>query len=64
MHLIDAPGTALPSVEGILIGFDHVLSEYRVGVARLHWAPGGEPDALESRELRIHRGRVAFYEVL
>lgn len=63
MHLLDAPGVALPTVEGVLVGFDRVRNEYRLGVPSLTWAAGANPDHLEeARELRIPRERVVFYE--
>lgn len=61
---MDAPGVPLPSVEGVLLGLDRGLGEYRVAVAELRWAPGGNPDVLEAQELRVPRERVAFYEVV
>ena len=64
LHLVDQPGNSLPSVEGVLVGFDHIMQEYQVAIPELHWAAGGNPDHLEARQLRVHRGRVAFYEVL
>ena len=62
MHLIDQPGTNLPSVEGILVASRS--SEFVIALPVLHVAVGANPKALESRELVIPRERVAFYEVL
>lgn len=64
MHLVDAPGVPLPSVEGVLLGLDRGLGEYRIAVAELRWSAGGNPDVLEAQELRVPRERVAFYEVV
>ena len=62
MHLLDAPGVELPSVEGLLVG--RRRSEYVVGVPRLVTDPVGVPADLDSRYLVIPRERVAFYEVI
>jgi hypothetical protein len=65
MHLVDeSPRVALPSVEGVLLGFDHALKEYRLGVPELLFAAGGNADKLDAKELRLPRERVAFYEVV
>ena len=64
MHLVDSPGVALPSVEGVLVGYDHGINEYRLAVPELLFAAGAKPDKLDTKELRIARERVAFYEVI
>lgn len=63
-HLMDEPGVALPSVEGIYLGYDWRLREYRLARGELLFAAGARPDVLENDEIRIARERVAFYEVL
>lgn len=63
VHLIDAPGTQLPSVEGLLVA--KRPREYVLALPRLITeavVAGGEPTELESRRLVIPRERVAFYE--
>lgn len=66
LHLVDpGPGGALPSIEGVLVGYDALLREYRVAVPELLFAAGAEPVRPEdARELRVARERVAFYEVV
>lgn len=64
VHLMDpAPGSNLPTVEGLLIG-QHG-AHYRVAVPELLVAAGAQPLQLQdARELMIPRDRVAFIEVL
>lgn len=66
LHLADPhPGADLPSVEGILVGYDRGLREYRIVDPELLVAAGAEPARLaDARELRVPRDRVAFYEVI
>lgn len=62
MHLLD---DRLPRVEGILVGRDRVLGEYRIAVPELQFnADAVKTPLSEARELRIPRERVAFYEVV
>lgn len=63
LHLIDRPGAALPSVEGVLLG--RRAGEFRVGDAALLLAANADPSVLrDAAELRVPAGNVAFYEVL
>ena len=61
MHLVDAPGIQLPSIEGILVRRGR---EYVLAVPALLTAVGRNPDPLESKQVAVPRERVAFYEVL
>ena len=61
-HLLD---DRLPRVEGVLLGRDRGLGEYRIAVPELQFSPEAVKTPLaEARELRIPRERVAFYEVV
>lgn len=62
MHLIDRPGSDLPSVEGLLVS--RRRGEYLLALPSLLTAVGANPAELESRWVAIPRDRVAFYEVL
>lgn len=62
VHLIDEPGSQLPSIEGVLVS--RRRREYMVAVPKLVIAAGRDPEELQSRALCIPRDRVAFYEVL
>lgn len=61
MHLVDAPGIQLPSIEGILVRRGR---EYVLAVPALLTAVGRDPDQLESKMVAVPRERVAFFEVL
>ena len=61
MHLMDAPGIQLPSVEGLLM---RRFPEYVISVPALWSNPQRDPDQLEARSVNVPRERVAFYEVL
>lgn len=62
IHLVDPPGMALPSVEGLLVS--RRRGEYAIAVPKLVSAPEGAPVELESQLLMIPHDRVAFYEVI
>lgn len=63
LHLVDRPGVALPSVEGVLLG--RRSGEYRVADPALLLAVNAEVTRLsDAAELRVPRENVAFYEVL
>ena len=63
LHLVDRPGAALPSVEGILLA--RRASEYWIGEPQLLIAAGASPTVLsDAKELRVPSQNVAFYEVL
>lgn len=68
VHLLDpSPEMRLPSVEGIMLRgpiASWICREYRIARTQLILAPEAKPTELGSRELRIPRERVAFYEVL
>lgn len=61
LHLVDAPGVELPSVEGYLVGrrYGHYLVEIPKIVRAEH-----QTLPLESRLVEIPAERVAFYEVI
>lgn len=68
-HLLDpSPEMRLPSLEGLLVGgaiISWVRREYRIALPVLIDAPApAKPKELASREMRIPRERVAFFEVL
>ena len=59
MHLIEPPGSELPSIEGILVSR---RPEYVLGVPVLHTTTDSAPIELEARHVVIPRERIAFYE--
>lgn len=67
-HLLDpTPEMQMPSIEGLLLGSAFVSwlrREYRIALPTLIVNAEAKPTELGSRELRIPRERVAFYEVL
>lgn len=68
-HLLDpTPEMRLPSIEGLLVGGAFVSwlrREYRIALPTLIAAPEpAKPQQLASKQMRIPRERVAFYEVL
>lgn len=64
-HLIDPhPQFELPTVEGLFVGFDRALNEYRVGVPRVITAVGADARELDCKVQRLPRERVAWWEEL
>lgn len=69
IHLLDPhPEVALPSVEGVALGWwlqRRLQREFKIAVPELQLAPQAAPQQLrDARELRIPLGNIAFYEVL
>lgn len=61
MHLVDGQGSQLPSIEGLLL---RRWPEYVIALPALLTHPQRDPQPLESRNVSVPRGRVAFYERL
>lgn len=62
LHLVDAPGVSLPSIEGLLVS--RRRREFVIALPSMQFAVGANPVEPEGQILVVPRERVAFFEVL